>query len=56
MLGSPDKAEIERLFNALAKDGSVDMPLGQTFFSELYGMLTDKFGIRWQLSTTPFSK
>ncbi|MCL2409786.1 MAG: VOC family protein [Oscillospiraceae bacterium] len=53
-LGSSDKSEIERIFNAFAEGGEVDMPLGQTFFSEFYGMVTDKFGITWQLSMTPF--
>jgi PhnB protein len=55
-LGSPDKTEIERLFNALADGGQIDMPLGNTFFSELYGMVTDRFGIRWQLSATAFEE
>jgi len=49
-LGSSDKDEIERVFAALADGGKVAMPLGKTFFSELYGMLTDRFGIIWQLS------
>ena len=53
-LGSSDKSELERIFNAFAEGGEVDMPLGQTFFSEFYGMVTDKFGITWQLSMTPF--
>jgi len=52
-LGTPDAGEIQRIFNALAEGGQVAMPLGQTFFSELYGMVTDKFGITWQLSLTP---
>jgi PhnB protein len=53
-LGHPDAAEVERLFNRLADGGEIDMPLGKTFFSSCYGMLTDKFGIRWQLSATEF--
>lgn len=53
-LGHPDATEIERLFNHLASGGEIDMPLGKTFFSACYGMVTDKFGIRWQLSTTEF--
>ena len=52
-LGTPDADEIKRIFNALAEGGEAAMPLGQTFFSELYGMVTDKFGITWQLSQTP---
>lgn len=49
-LGTQDEAEIARIFNAFAESGTVLMPLAKTFFSEFYGMVTDKFGITWQLS------
>jgi len=49
-LGTSDRDEIERVFAALADGGRITMPLGKTFFSELYGMVTDRFGITWQLS------
>ena len=52
-LGSDDACEIRRIYAALSEGGSVNMELGKTFFSELYGMITDKFGITWQLSLTP---
>lgn len=39
----------ESAFNALAQDGKVDMPLTTTFWSPLYGMLTDKFGVGWMV-------
>jgi len=52
-LGTSDAEQIKNIFHALAEGGQVAMPLGQTFFSELYGMVTDKFGITWQLSQTP---
>lgn len=48
--GSKDKDEIRRLFGALKEGGTVFMDLQQTFWSELYGMLTDKFGVNWQFS------
>jgi PhnB protein len=54
-LGTNDANEIKHLFTALSKDGTVQMPLDKTFFSELYGMVTDKFQITWQLSLTPFA-
>ncbi len=41
--------QCERAFEALAKDGTVDMPLTETFWSPLYGMLTDKFGVGWMV-------
>tara|TARA_A100001391_G_scaffold194516_1_gene170884 strand:+ start:293 stop:1138 length:846 start_codon:yes stop_codon:yes gene_type:complete len=39
----------EAAFNALAAGGQVDMPLTKTFWSPLYGMVTDKFGVGWMV-------
>ena len=52
-LGTSDANEITRLFTALKEGGYVNMDLGKTFFSELYAMVTDKYGITWQLSLSP---
>jgi len=52
-LGSADPAEITRVFDALAAGGTAVMPLQKTFFSDLFGMVCDKFGIYWQLSQAP---
>ncbi|MDR1807829.1 MAG: VOC family protein [Propionibacteriaceae bacterium] len=51
--GTPDPAEAERVFAALADGGHVHMPLAPTFFNPLYGMLTDRFGVMWMVSQTP---
>jgi PhnB protein len=45
----PDKEEVTRLFNELKAGGEVLMELQPVFFSEWYGMVKDKFGIRWQI-------
>jgi PhnB protein len=50
IIGSTDLDEIKSLFDKLKEGGSVDMELQETFWSKCYGSLTDKFGIRWQLS------
>jgi PhnB protein len=42
--------EVERLFDELKAGGSVQMPLGPTFWSPLFGMCTDKFGVGWMVS------
>ena len=42
--------EAERIFRALAEHGTVHMPLGETFWAERFGMLTDRFGIPWMLN------
>ncbi len=44
------KEEVQKVFEALAEKGQIEMELQQTFFSPLYGKLTDKFGITWQLT------
>jgi PhnB protein len=49
-LDSPDEAEVTRIFGALSDGGSVQMPLGKTFWSPLFGMCTDKFGVGWMVS------
>jgi PhnB protein len=46
-----DPAQARKMFDALGEGGKVDMPLAKTFFSESFGMLTDKFGIGWILQT-----
>jgi len=43
------EADADRAFNALAEGGKVNMPLGKTFWSPRYGMLTDRFGIDWMV-------
>jgi PhnB protein len=46
---SKDRNQAIAWFNALSQGGEVQMPLGETFFSKLYGMLTDKYGINWNV-------
>lgn len=49
---SADNAdEVDRLFEALAVEGKVTMPLDKTFWGSYFGMLTDKFGINWMVSS-----
>jgi PhnB protein len=45
--------EVRRAFDALADGGRVDMPLAQTFWSPLYGMVTDRFGVGWMVMVVP---
>ncbi|MED1406604.1 VOC family protein [Bacillus mycoides] len=42
--------EIETVFNKLAQDGKVLMPLGSYPFSKKFGWLNDKYGVSWQLT------
>ncbi|MCH5598607.1 VOC family protein [Niabella ginsengisoli] len=51
LIANEDENESERLFNALAEDGIVLMPLDSYPFSSKYGWVRDKFGVTWQLYT-----
>jgi PhnB protein len=52
-LTARDEAEAERLFDALAESGQVQMPLTQTFFSPRFGMVADRFGVSWMVYVAP---
>jgi PhnB protein len=39
--------EAEQRFAALGDGGEVSVPLGPTFFSPRFGMVTDRFGVLW---------
>ena len=49
-IGFSDMEEIKRVFAELSQGGEIHFPLEKTFFSEMFGMFTDKFGILWQVS------
>ena len=42
-----DLEAVRRSFNLLAEGGEIIMPLEKVFFSEAFGELIDKFGVRW---------
>ena len=43
-------AEADRVFAALSDGGTIQMPLAKTFWSPLFGMLTDRFGLGWMVT------
>jgi PhnB protein len=45
-----DPKDAERIFAALADNGTVRMPLQQTFWAVRFGMLVDQFGIPWMVN------
>jgi len=49
-LDPKDAAEAERVFRALAENGTVQMPLQETFWAVRFGMLVDQFGIPWMIN------
>jgi PhnB protein len=49
-LAYPTVAEAKRVFETLAADGKVTMPLEKTFWAEIFGMLVDRYGIAWMVN------
>jgi predicted 3-demethylubiquinone-9 3-methyltransferase (glyoxalase superfamily) len=45
-----DTEEITNLFHKLSANGQVLMPLGPYPFSEMFGWISDQFGVSWQLN------
>lgn len=41
--------EVDEIWNKLAKDATIMIPLNKYDWSEYYGFLQDKFGISWQI-------
>lgn len=44
------KAEADRIFNALAAGGTVEMPIADQPWGDYYGSLRDKFGVQWMVN------
>jgi len=49
-LALDDPIQAERIFLALAEDGTVSMPLQETFWAARFGMLVDRFGTSWMIN------
>ena len=45
-----DPLEAERIFKALAENGTVQMPLQETFWALRFGVLVDQFGVPWLIN------
>jgi len=45
-----DHDEARRIFDAFADGGEVQMPMGETFWSPLFGTCVDRFGISWMVN------
>ena len=47
-LNDPERARL--LFENLAQGGRTVMPLQKTYWAEAFGMVTDKFGVKWMVN------
>jgi PhnB protein len=54
-LSGQDEAELRGYFDKLADRGTVMMPLEKAAWGDTFGMLVDRFGVRWlvNISQTP---
>jgi len=50
LLQVANAGEAERVFKELAASGTVQMPLQKTFWTEGFGMVTDRFGTPWMVN------
>ncbi|WP_151718587.1 VOC family protein [Gemmobacter serpentinus] len=48
-----DIDDAARIFAALSDGAEIMLPFGQTFWSNGYGMLKDRFGTHWMIAATP---
>lgn len=42
--------ELTSIFTKLAEGGTIDMPLEKQFWGDVFGSVTDKFGIKWMVN------
>ena len=50
LLGIDDPVDAERIFHALAENGTVQMPIQKTFWAVRFGVLVDQFGTPWEIN------
>jgi PhnB protein len=46
------KEEATRIFTALSRGGSVEMPIADQIWGDYYGSLRDRFGVQWMVNHT----
>jgi predicted 3-demethylubiquinone-9 3-methyltransferase (glyoxalase superfamily) len=46
-----DEEQVRRLFDRIASDGDVKMPVDDYEFSSCFGWVTDRYGVSWQIGT-----
>lgn len=49
-ISSQKEEDVKQMFQGLSEGGKITLPLEKTFWADLYGEFTDKFGINWIIS------
>jgi PhnB protein len=55
-LGGTDEAAMREIFDKLATGGKVKMKLEKQFWGDIYGQLTDKYGVDWMMNIGDMSE
>ena len=50
ILEMDDPVAADRIFQALAENATIGMPLQETFWARRFGVLVDEFGIPWSIN------
>jgi PhnB protein len=50
LIYADSSAQAEQFFNALSENGTIKMPIQETFWAARFGMLVDQFGIPWMVN------
>jgi PhnB protein len=50
LLNIADVTEATRMFESLAQNGVIHMPMQKTFWSPGFGVVVDSFGVPWEIS------
>jgi PhnB protein len=51
-IGGKDEAQLRAIFDKLSAGGKVSMPLKKQFWGDIFGQVTDKYGIDWMVNVT----
>ena len=49
-IGLNDPERAKQIFENLARDACVEMPLQKTYWAEAFGVVADKFGVKWMIN------
>lgn len=52
-LSGTDEAKLTQYFEKLSEGGTVGEPLVKAPWGDMFGMLTDKYGIHWMINISP---
>ena len=51
-VGGTDEQKLRTIFDRLSEDVTVTYPLKKEFWGDIFGNLTDKFGVEWMVNIT----